>query len=57
MFTGLDSSHRGGIRHPPYKEKGAVHSRMEDYNPQYALYQEQVERQIPVFLLTREAGQ
>jgi acetyl esterase/lipase len=23
--------HRGGLRHPPYKEMGAVHSRMEDY--------------------------
>jgi hypothetical protein len=30
---------------------------MVEYNPQYALYQEQVEREIPVFLLTREPGQ
>ncbi len=38
-------------------ERSELWRQMVDYNPQYAHYQEQVERQIPVFLLTREAGQ
>lgn len=38
-------------------ERREIWRQMIEYNPQYALYQERVERDIPVFLLTREPGQ
>ncbi len=46
-----------GAREVVGTERSVLWRQMVEYNPQYALYQEQVEREIPVFLLTREPGQ